>query len=224
MISLLEIALLAGILVFFSIISFKKKFLDAGGVLIANFVGLMIFYLGGIPYFLLAVLFFVVAEASTLLPSHNKPDRHEKRTIGNIFGNSGVAVIALFLGSPIGFFGALAAALADTLSSELGMLSKKSPVLITNLKKVEHGADGGVTPLGMWSAILGAGIIAAIHFALNGSLYLAMVLVLVGFFGSAVDSFFGAIFERKKVLGNTEVNFIGSGAGALLAALLFAFA
>jgi uncharacterized protein (TIGR00297 family) len=217
MFSYLEVAVLIVILAFFSVISLKRKLLDPAGILIANLVGLAIFYLGGITFFFLAVLFFAIAEAGTKFGSKKKPFLHGRRTIGNIFGNSGAAVIALFLGSPIAFFGALAAALADTLSSELGMLSKKKPVLITTLQEVEPGTDGGVTGMGMWSALLGAGAIALLHFALNGSFYLFVCLVLAGFFGSAADSFFGAVFEKKKMLGNTEVNFLGSSAGAITA-------
>ncbi len=214
-----ELFLLIAILVFFSLFSLRKKALDFAGVLIANMVGLAVFYLGGFNYFLLTVLFFIVAEASTRLSSKNKAP-HERRTIGNIFGNSGVAIIALALSSPIAFFGAMAAALADTLSSEIGMLSKTKPVLITTLKPVEAGTDGGVSALGMWSSLLGGTIIASIHFAIYQNIYLFIVLILAGIFGSMVDSFFGAVFERSKSLGNTQVNFLGSGAGALLAFLL----
>lgn len=217
---LIYLAVVIVALAFFSAISFKKKALDVAGIIIANVVGLVIFYLGGLNYFFLAVLFFVVAEASTRFSAKRTKISHERRTTGNIFGNSCVAVIALAMNVHIAFFGALAAALADTLSSEFGMLSKKKPVLLTTFKEVEPGTDGGVTALGTWSSLLGAAIIASIHFAWNGNAFLFGVLVLAGAFGSMVDSFFGAVFERHKILGNTEVNFLGSGAGALLAFLL----
>ncbi len=220
MIPPLDFAVVIVALAFFSAISFKKKALDLAGIVVANVVGLVIFYLGGVNYFFLAVLFFVVAEASTRFSSKRTKISHERRTTGNIFGNSCVAVIALAMNVEIAFFGALAAALADTLSSEFGMLSKKKPVLLTTFEEVEHGTDGGVTALGTWSSLLGAAIIASIHFAWNWNTYLFGVLVLAGAFGSVVDSFFGAVFERNKLLGNTEVNFLGSGAGALLAFVL----
>ncbi|MAG21938.1 MAG: hypothetical protein CL943_01350 [Candidatus Diapherotrites archaeon] len=219
----LEIALLLTALAFFSIVSVKKKSLDWAGVLIANVVGLSIFYFGGLQFFFIAVLFFIVAEGGTRFAASKKPVPHGRRTIGNIFGNSGVAVIALLLGYPIAFFGAMAAALADTLSSELGMLSPTKPVLITTLEQVPVGTNGGITGLGMWSALAGSLVIATIHFVLYQNFYIFMVLVLAGFFGSAVDSFFGAVFERKKLFGNTEVNFLGSSAGALLAYVLWLF-
>ncbi len=217
---LVEVFLLVIVLVFFSACSIRKKALDLWGVIIANLVGITIFQLGGFSYFIIAVLFFVVAEASTRLSSSKKNGRHERRTIGNIFGNSGVAVIALAMGLPVGFFGAMAAALADTLSSEIGMLSKRKPVLITTFKEVEHGTDGGITPLGMWSSLFGGAIIGLLHFLLNANVYIFLVLIVAGTFGSLVDSFFGAVFERNKILGNTEVNFLGSGAGAILALIL----
>ena len=86
--------------------------------------------------------------------------------MGNILGNSGTAILALALGFPSGFFAAFASALADTLSSEIGILSKRKPVLITTLKQVKPGTDGGVTPLGMIAALVGATIIASVHFIL----------------------------------------------------------
>ena len=161
-------------------------------------------------------LFFAAAEIGTVYSSKRKP-KHEARTTGNIFGNSGTAILALAFGFPFGFFAAFSSALADTLSSEIGILSKRKPVLITTLEEVEPGTDGGITPLGMNAAIVGAAIIAAVHFVIFGNVFLFMVLVLSGFFGSLVDSFFGAVFERKGMLNNAEVNFLGSLGGTAAA-------
>ncbi len=122
----LQVYLTLVILLVFSIASFKKRLLDFEGVLIANIAGIIIFWKGSIAYFFLAVFFFIAAEAGTVLARKNKK-KHETRTTGNIFGNMGAAILTLFLNFHVGFFAGIAAALADTLSSEIGMLSKKSP-------------------------------------------------------------------------------------------------
>ncbi len=220
MASPLYVAIVLITLCIFSIVSYKKKQLDIEGILIANIVGIIIFLLGNIVNFLLIVFFFVVATVFTYLARKGKPSKHEVRTTGNILGNSGTAILALAFNFQFGFFAALSAALADTLGSEIGLLSKKKPVLITTLEKVEPGTDGGVTVLGMYASLIGGTAIGAIHFCLFQDLFLFLVLVGSGFAGSVVDSVFGALFERKKMLNNAEVNFLGSTGGAAVAFFL----
>jgi len=216
-----EVVILLVSLGLFSLISYKKRMLKIEGVLIANIVGIAIFLFADwtLAYFFVTVLFFAAAEIATFY-LHKKKPRHEIRTTGNIFGNSGTAILALVVGFPLGFFAAFASALADTLSSEIGLLSKRKPVLITTLEEVEPGTDGGITPLGMAAAFFGAGIIASVHFLLFQNILLFLLLVVSGVFGSVADSFFGAVFERKRMLNNAEVNFLGSLSGTGLAWLV----
>ncbi len=218
--STLEIAAVLCALVFFSVVSLKKKSLDRKGIIIANIVGLLIFLLGSFFDFVLIVVFFVVSELCTRYARNFQKEKHEVRTTGNILGNSGAAVIALILHSEIGFFGAVSAALADTLSSEIGLLSKKKPVLITTLKTVPAGTDGGITLLGCTAAVIGAAIIGAMHYLVFANALAAGTLVVAGLFGSLSDSVAGALFERKGGLNNAEVNFIGSSTGGIIAFVL----
>ncbi len=204
-------------LLIFSLISLKKQLLDRDGTLIANIMGIAIYLLGGLESFLFILLFFIVAEMATKLGRSALGKEHERRTIGNIIGNGGPALIALGFGSTVGFYGAIAAALSDTLSSEIGLLSKKKPRLITNLKEVEPGTDGGITLLGLFAGLIGAFFIGALSTLIHRNLYLASIITLSGFMGCLVDSFLGAIFELKGFLTNTEVNFFGSASGALIA-------
>ncbi len=90
------------------------------------------------------------------------------------------------------------------------------------MKQVKPGTDGGVTALGMMAAVVGSTIIAAVHFALFQNIILFLILVVSGVFGSLVDSFFGAVFERQGMLNNAEVNFLGSLGGTVLALGLYA--
>jgi uncharacterized protein (TIGR00297 family) len=202
----------------FSLISFKSKALDLKGIILAALIGLAVFVFGGIAEFTALTVFFAAAETATKYSRAKLKTKHEIRTIQNIIGNSGAALIALFFFPKIAFFGAISAALSDTVSSEIGMLSKKKPRLITNLKKeVEAGTDGGVTRRGIASGIIGGIIIALIYFFFETNYFAVVSIALAGLIGSIVDSFLGAAFERKKMLNNMQVNFLASLSGALIA-------
>ena len=208
------------VLLIFSAISFQRRLLDRDGTIIANIMGLAIYLLGGISSFLTVLLFFTVAELATKVGRSTIGSEHERRTIGNIIGNGAPALIALALGSNIAFYGAIAAALSDTLSSEIGLLSKRKPRLITNFKEVEPGTDGGVTVLGFLAGLIGAFFIAAIGAFIYKDIFIVVIITISGFIGCIVDSILGAAFEIKGMLNNTQVNFLGSASGALIAYVL----
>ena len=209
------------ILAVFSVISITKRFLDRDGVIIANIFGLAIYWLGNLTSFLVVVVFFAAAELATKVSQRKGHFVHEQRTTGNIVGNGLPALIALALGSLTGFYGGLSAALADTLSSEIGMLSQTKPRLITDLKKhVGRGTDGGITILGLLAGLVGALFIGIIYSLLYKSYTALAIITISGFIGCLVDSVLGALFELKGKLNNTQVNFLGSASGATLAYLL----
>ena len=58
--------------------------------------------------------------------------------------------------------GAMAASLADSMASELGVLSRRPPRDILTLRVAERGLSGAVSPLGLAASALGAGIVAAL--------------------------------------------------------------
>lgn len=219
-----ELFFVIAFLIFFSILSYKLNLLDFEGILVANAVGLAAITYGPNPLvnFSAVVLLFVFGEIASNYPKQ----KHEKRGIYNVIGNALPALIFLALiriypeyslALELGFFGAISAALADTLSSEIGYYSKSKPRLITNLMEVEKGVDGGVTGLGEFAAFIGGLVIAILHFFFFNNFLSAVVIVLAGLIGSNVDSFFGATFERKKILNNTHVNLLGGLAGAIFA-------
>jgi uncharacterized protein (TIGR00297 family) len=223
---LIEFSIIISFLIIFSIFSYKKRLLDFEGILIANVVGLAAITYGPNPLldFLAVVVFFMVGEIASNYPKR----KHEKRGIWNVVGNSFPALICLILIIiypefsfifELAFFGAVAAALADTLSSEIGYYSKQKPVLITTFKQVKRGTDGGITVLGELAGLFGGLIIAIVYFLghPNPNLLVASILIISGLIGTNVDSLFGALFEIKKVLNNTHVNLIGSSAGAIFA-------
>jgi uncharacterized membrane protein len=122
----------------------------------------------------------------------------------------------------VGIVANYAAVAADTFSSELGILSKTNPRLITswNLRKVPPGTNGGVTIWGLVSGLLGALIIvtttmALIPFCPPGSSVLGLkddsgwdfrarqrftyAMTLWGGLGSLLDSFLGGWLQQSVV-------------------------
>ncbi|BFZ58565.1 hypothetical protein PYCC9005_005629 [Savitreella phatthalungensis] len=106
-----------------------------------------------------------------------------------------------------------AASLADTLSSEFGVLEDNWPFLITSFKSVPPGTNGAITLLGLIAAVAGGlaiGILAAITIPAD-SMYTRIMLLLactlIGPLGSIIDSVLGATCQqtlydpsRRKVI------------------------
>ncbi|KAF3004550.1 hypothetical protein E8E14_002647 [Neopestalotiopsis sp. 37M] len=119
----------------------------------------------------------------------------------------------------IGIIANYAAVAADTFSSELGILSKSSPRLLTswNLRKVPPGTNGGVTVWGLVAGLLGSFVVVTASLAFlpmcNGKttgalaggpawttsqrITFAWALVLWGALGSVLDSLLGGWFQRS---------------------------
>ncbi|TFK51454.1 hypothetical protein OE88DRAFT_1659498 [Heliocybe sulcata] len=106
--------------------------------------------------------------------------------------------------------GHFACCLGDTLASELGILSKSPPILITSLKTVPPGTNGGVSRVGTLASLAGGlamgGTLAGSLLIENGAcrggaLGVAQAVAWGGFaglFGSLVDSFLGATVQQTK--------------------------
>lgn len=105
---------------------------------------------------------------------------------------------------PIGIIAQYAAVAADTFSSELGILSRGDPFMITApWKKVPKGTNGGVTVDGLAYGALGSALLTlvaglAIFLARPKEVVDAMtagLLVACGLAGSVIDSFLGALVQ-----------------------------
>ncbi|KAF2813492.1 UMP1-domain-containing protein [Mytilinidion resinicola] len=109
----------------------------------------------------------------------------------------------------VGIVANYAATASDTFSSELGILSKSPPRLITApWRVVPPGTNGGVTVTGLGAGLLGSFIVAAtstllIPFCSTWSIadkaqYTA-ALTFAGFAGTLLDSLLGALFQASVV-------------------------
>ncbi|MEM4261696.1 MAG: DUF92 domain-containing protein [Candidatus Diapherotrites archaeon] len=202
------------VLVFFvlSIIGFyslEKKLLNKAGVMASIVFGAITFAIAGKSAFITLIAVYFLAQITTKISMHKK--KHETRSLANVLGNVGPGIIFLLLGFPLGFYGSMASAIADTTASEIGMLSKRKPRLITNFKEVEKGTDGAITLLGTFFAFFSAFLIAITYFLLvNQDWKIFILIILSGFLGMIIDSVLGATLQKKGLLDNNSVNFIAN--------------
>lgn len=222
---LFEWAIVGVTLLLLLIFIHTKKLLKPTAIFTGLGASLFVAWRGGLGSFFAIVLFFLIGEFVTRKirdKYHRK--QHGTRSTVNIVGNIGPALIALTL-NPVGFnvmfFTSLAAAFADTLSSEIGVLSKTKPLLITTLKPAVAGEDGAVSMLGFVGAALGGLIYGVLALIITSSLYWAAVVFAAGMIGSALDSFLGATLQKEGYLDNNTNNFVSSFIVGAFFALLF---
>lgn len=212
----------------FGFLAYERKWLDGAGTLIAVLFGLLTFTwaqnttLGGWPAIFSLLVFFFTAQLAGKI-AKKKGYHHERRGISNVLGNGLAGLMALSIGSPLGFFAAISAALSDTMSSEIGRLSKEKPILLTTLRPVTAGEDGAVSLLGLSAGLVGAAIMGLLYGFFMTSINGAIIITIAGFVGNLADSVIGALFERNGIGNNTVTNFVGSVAGMMMAIFLHAW-
>jgi uncharacterized protein (TIGR00297 family) len=140
------------------------------------------------------------------------------RTASQVLANLGVATVAAVLFAVYGragFLLAMAAALseaaADTVSSEIGQAVGTNPRLITTWKRVPAGTDGGVTLAGTVAGVIAALVVCAVCGVTRLLSWRSLGIVIgAAVAGMIADSVVGAWLERRKILNNDLVNFLGT--------------
>jgi uncharacterized protein (TIGR00297 family) len=202
-------------------LGYWRKALTISGVVGAILVGTLIFGLGGWVWGLVLVTFFV---SSSWLSHYRRADKEvlvdksakgSRRDLGQTLANGGLgaALAAVYAGTPnpllfVAFVGVMATVTADTWATELGVLSRVPPRMITTGEEVVPGTSGGVTRLGIWASLSGALLIGAVATALTqiGSLLSSgvwsleaasypLLAVAGGLTGSLFDSLLGATVQ-----------------------------
>jgi uncharacterized protein (TIGR00297 family) len=167
------------------LLAYRRAALSMSGAAGAALTGTLIFGFGGWVWGALLITFFVLSTLLSKYKQRTKESLAEKfakgsrRDLGQVLANGGagalLAIAYALDGSPAWFFafcGALAAVNADTWATELGVLSRRPPRLITNGRVVERGTSGGVSPAGMLATLGGGAVIglAAVVFGGLGRL------------------------------------------------------
>jgi len=119
----------------------------------------------------------------------------------------------------IGFAASFASKLADTFGSEIGKRFGKETYLITSLKKVERGTEGGISLEGTLASILGSILMAFIMLLLSiiSTKYQFIIVSVSGFLATLFESIIGARFQNKYKLSNEMVNAIQTSIASVFA-------
>ncbi|KAJ2750558.1 hypothetical protein GGI19_005037 [Coemansia pectinata] len=246
------------------LISLRRQSLSGSGAIAAAVVGLSTASNDNILFTVVLLAFFVSSSYWTkyqarakakLDPCYNKASR---RNWKQVLCNGGVGAVisiiyqynfdgrrpeemsleerklmTLLIWGYIGFYSCCA---ADTWASELGTLSSDWPVLITTLKQVPPGTNGGVSKLGVLASFAGG---ALIGLAADVTLWIQyfgayrsgalpkipynMLGSVFGTLGSLIDSLLGATMQAsyavdKRVASDISANELKQLKGAVLVA------
>lgn len=195
------------------IISFRKKLLTLNAAVVSTFVGLTILYLGGIECEIVLLLFYISSSLITKFKYKKKKEIEEKiyqsnscRNVWQVLAVSlpGIVCLVLYNLSKeitflVCFYSSFAFSCADTWASEIGVLSKRNPILITNFKPINKGISGGISFIGSFASAMGALFISLIFglfwHELNNYKILMETIFFSGFISCFIDSLLGALFQ-----------------------------
>jgi len=192
-----------------ALVALRWEALSPSGALGAVVTGTLVFGLSGWAGGLALAGFFVAGSVLSRQFRHWKQDIEAEyaktgaRDLGQVLANGGVTAAAAVGWAATGqaawmgaLLGSLAAASADTWATEVGVRSRRPPVLITTLRPVPAGTSGGVTLAGSAAALHGALLVGVIAALADSTWWPAVPwVVLAGLAGSIVDSLLGATVQ-----------------------------
>ncbi|MGN6397083.1 MAG: DUF92 domain-containing protein [Mucilaginibacter sp.] len=212
-----------------AVLSVVAKKLTVSGAGLGFVVGVLVYLGDSYTGIILLTLFFVLGSWATGQGLNKKQAlgfaeaNKGCRTAGQVFANGGVAAIT---GALAWYFpssahtlqlmlaGSLAAATADTISSELGTLLGRSFYNVVTLKKDKPGLDGVISLEGTLAGAGGCVLIALVYGISHGWDKESIWIIIAGLTGNFIDSLLGATLEKKGIIGNNAVNFMNTAAGA----------
>ncbi|MCQ1538433.1 TIGR00297 family protein [Methanocalculus taiwanensis] len=232
-VNILLLFVAASIALLFGYTSFRIGAADLSGLFSGAIIGVLLIVFADVRWFLVMLAFFIIGSASTRFKYAQKKamgveqERGGARGYKNAFSNglvgTGAAVLFGLTGDPIWtalFVGSVATATADTVASEIGVTGGQ-PIMITTLKRVPEGTNGGVTIRGEAASLLGSCIIAGIAYGFQMiPLPVFFICLLAGFLGTNIDSLIGATLENSGFIGNAGTNLLATFGGGICAVMM----
>jgi uncharacterized protein (TIGR00297 family) len=207
------------------------KMVTPSGAITGFLLGVAVYLGYGYKSFLLMFVFVSIGSAATRLGYTRKAARGLAETRGgarswrevlaNLMAGAFFSILVITTHHESAFLMALIAAFAeaagDTVSSEIGQWVSHRAYLITNLRPVPAGENGGISAAGSVAGLLAAALVVALGYGLGlcgkGGAAIALSGAVAG---NLLDSFLGATLERRGLVTNGIVNFAGTSfAGAL---------
>lgn len=206
--------------------AYRYRWLTLDGALSAAVMGSLIFAIGGMVFAAPLVVFFASSSALTRLSDRYKTpiarsmSKSGPRNARQVLANGGVGCLLAMRAAMSGtgsslsardwlllYLTTLAFANADTWATEIGILSRQEPRLVTTMKRIPAGSSGAITIAGTIAALIGAVLIpisAAVVWPIRSVDLLwridAAEILAVGWAGwiaCFVDSILGATIQRQ---------------------------
>lgn len=220
--------------VFLVTLSYLSGRFDLKGAITGGAITALVFLGGGMAGLLFLIIFVVGGVAGSDWRIRDKihlglaQGNRNRRSAIHVVANGGVPAMLgflawvfphqrdLYLGMTAA---ALASALADTWSSELGNIYGKGFVNIVSLQPDIRGRDGVISLQGSLAGVAGSCIMSTAYWLYAGSVYESFIILLAGVMGNFLDSVLGATLQRRGYMTNHSVNLVNT----LFAALLFMY-
>jgi uncharacterized protein (TIGR00297 family) len=231
----LQLVVVAVIAAFaFAYFAYHSKTADLSGLFSIALVGIILLVFANPRWLMVMIAFFILGSVATKYKYEYKKrigveqGQSGARGYKNVFANGIAATAAAVLFGVfqqpvfiVMYVGCVATAAADTLASEIGVTGG-IPRLITTLKQVPIGTNGGVTLVGEFVALAGGIVVSAAALLLGViTLPMAAICAFAGFIGTNIDSLVGATLENKGFLGNAGTNLAATISGGIVAVVLY---
>lgn len=194
-----------------SLAAWRVGVLSPGGAIAALVLGAAS-VVAGWEYAWLLIVFFVSSSGVSRLSAAHKAERSAeivakggRRDATQVLANGGIFVLAAIAARvthsdawSAAAIGSLAAATADTWSTELGMLSASDPWLFRERKRVPAGTSGAVSVVGLLATLGGAVFMAVVSLSLGWDARLAVAAGAGGVAGALMDTVFGAFVQARR--------------------------
>lgn len=231
-----RVLLAIGVNAVMALAALALRAVNRSGAAMGFLMGTLIYMGYGYKSFLLLLAFFVMGSVATRLGYARKAAmgvaegrrgaRSWREALANTLAPAFFSILVITTHYEAAFLVALMAAVGeaagDTISSEIGQWLSGRAYMITTLKPVPAGLDGGISVAGTLAGMGASTVVVAIGYALGlcrpGTAIVALVAAWVG---NLFDSYLGATIERRGLVGNGMVNFAGTSfAGGLALGLV----